>query len=345
MRSLSDWQSNLIVNLPEPKLIKNLKRLKDAFTNRTKVLIDYSNDLDLVSAYSQFYLPTNLPKLEFLFKQLPEGVLDSIYNAPFVDWGSGPGTYSLALLDYFSDKPFKQDITLVDKSKLMLDQGKKFLDGFYQEHGNIRYLESINPKDAEGATLLLGHSLNEVEAHKLSGLLESVKIIIIIEPGTPLAFKKVIKLRKEILGLGFQSVYPCPHDGECPLTLSESSIEKNDWCHQVLRAKHHPSIERISQIIQIDRRSMPLIGHVYIKEKLERSQISHPVRFLGESKFSFDYLFCHEENSELLKVELLKKYINKQELKEFRKTNLGDQIKFELVKQISKNHIKAKIIF
>ena len=60
-------------------------------------------------------------------------------------------------------------------------------------------------------------------------------ILLIVEPGTSLAFPVVRSARQQLLDLGAHTMAPCAHDSPCPLA--------NDWCHfpQLL---HRPGFQR-----------------------------------------------------------------------------------------------------
>lgn len=52
--------------------------------------------------------------------------------------------------------------------------------------------------------------------------------LVLIEPGTPAGYRRVLAARAVALGAGGHTVAPCPHDGTCPLP-------DDDWCHFAVR--------------------------------------------------------------------------------------------------------------
>ncbi len=48
--------------------------------------------------------------------------------------------------------------------------------------------------------------------------------LLIVEPGTPAGYARIIALRAQLIASGAHVAAPCPHDGQCPL-------EAPDWCH------------------------------------------------------------------------------------------------------------------
>lgn len=52
--------------------------------------------------------------------------------------------------------------------------------------------------------------------------------VLLIEPGTPGGYRRILRARGQVLAAGWQIAAPCPHASECPLVSS-------DWCHFAVR--------------------------------------------------------------------------------------------------------------
>jgi len=53
--------------------------------------------------------------------------------------------------------------------------------------------------------------------------------LVLVEPGTPEAFKHLLESRRQLIESGGHIIAPCPHDGACPMAGTAS------WCHFVER--------------------------------------------------------------------------------------------------------------
>jgi ribosomal protein RSM22 (predicted rRNA methylase) len=52
--------------------------------------------------------------------------------------------------------------------------------------------------------------------------------VVIVEPGTPRGFHRILDARRQLLDLGLTITAPCPHQHDCPLVAP-------DWCHFAVR--------------------------------------------------------------------------------------------------------------
>lgn len=328
-------QPHLLVNISEPEMIKLIIEMSAKFTKKREQIGDYILEHRHVSAYAAFYLPTNIPKLHFLLSKLPTNVLEDFKNRPFIDMGSGPGTFSLAwkmLMDVSSHV----EMIGVDSAQIMLDQATKIMNGLYPKDKFLA-VRKFEEKKAN-SILFFGHSINEMGIDKAQNHIMTIdpEYVMWIEPGTSEIFTELLKLRDVMLD-HYDVLYPCPGNGICP----------NNWCHQVLRTTHEPSVERLSQLVSLDRKILPMTAHVYRRKSKTAVIIKAAtvIRYIQETKFSFEYEVCHlvdGENSNSV-IEIQKKQLSKEEIKHFKHSNVGDRINFEVEKMIG-DKLRVKLI-
>lgn len=330
-------------NISEHNIVKNLSLVSKGFTSQRDKITDYVRDREMVSAYTLFYLPSNIPKLSYVFDMLPSSLIEEIKSSQVVDLGTGPGTFAFALEEYFDGEI---DVVGVDSSKIMVEQANKINKELYQNE-RISFDTSI-PMEFKDGTLLLGHSLNEMGVKNLLKIIDEFepRTLILIEPGTSDVFKEILKVRNAMRDLRYNCAYPCADlNSSCPVAKKlEDGTE--DWCHQVLRMTHESDFERLSQIAKLDRKTMPLIAHVYSKMEGTQSVKARMIRFLRESKFSFDWEVCYLKEGRLTtaKFEIVKRNLSKKEIKKLQKVSVGIDFNFELLKEISSSHMRVKLI-
>lgn len=341
--SLSDLQELCLVPLKEAELVRLIQEESRAFTIDRKNIHQYVENEKKVSAYTLFYLPTNMPKLYFLLEQIEKLHGDQIFKnfsqQTFIDVGTGPGTFSLALLFYLKHRGFNYPaIHLIDQSNLMLKQAEKILKHFFPDiELSMSNHERVFEQNKSYA-MFFGHSLNELSDEvtarylELIGANKNITDVFWIEPGTPSFFSKQLSLRKQLCAENFSILYPCASNSSCPLE-GKLQLDKPEWCHQILRLTHHAEIERVSQLMSLDRKILPMCSMFFSRQKLNKNtDWFFPLKFLNETKFSFEYLFCGNFEDQCLthkKGEIPKKLISKKAVKILKDRSLGHPLKKE----------------
>lgn len=317
-------------DLKDTAIIKNVHEISMNFTQQRDQIHEYVENADLVSSYTALYLPTNIPKMHFLLSKLSDEVLSDLEARPFIDIGCGPGTFSLAWRLLMGER---SPVMAVDQSPLMLEQAQKIMQGFFAG-SDFKTARRFHEKCEDGI-LFFGHSINEMGIEKALDLVMTVdpEYVMWIEPGTSELFTELKKLRAFVLD-HYEALYPCPASSACPA----------DWCHQVLRMAHDPSIERLSQLASLDRKILPMTAHLYRRKKTSPQFDPTLIQYITETKFSFEYEACcaAAPMNELKHIELQKKELGKLREKQFKRADVGERLKFFEEKNIGKK-IRVKI--
>lgn len=329
----------LLEDISETEIVKCLKELSDGFTKSRHKIDELYKSRNHISSYATFYLPTNMYKMNFLLSQLDSSIIDHIKASTIVEVGTGPGTYIFALVELL--KCEMCSFIGVDHSPLMLEQAKK-IHGTLYPCSDITWRGDI-PKVDGDKTFIFGNSLNEMGHYAALKIVNSNKAenVICIEPGTKSSFEEMSKFRDAMIKDGYEIAYPCMSNGPCP--ISDKGLD--DWCHQVVRTKLDDSIERLSQLIKLDRKTMPAIFHVYTKKKVERKAGYRIVRLVKNIKHAFLWEVCSldEKSNELIRIEVMKKSLKKKQVKILEGISTGHIIDFDVTKKISENHLRVTL--
>jgi ribosomal protein RSM22 (predicted rRNA methylase) len=155
-----------------------------------------------------------------------------------LDVGAGPGTVLWAVRDQW---PSIGDATMVEASEAIRQVG----DALARETGArtswiaadiARGLPAL-----EGADLVtLSYVLGELSPAAINPLIErlwmlSGDMLLVVEPGTPAGWQRILEVRDQLIALGAHIIAPCPHAERCPLNAP-------DWCHfsrRVARSRTH----------------------------------------------------------------------------------------------------------
>jgi ribosomal protein RSM22 (predicted rRNA methylase) len=161
-----------------------------------------------------------------------------------LDVGAGPGTATWATAEAFSSL---RDFDLLDANDalralaLNLAAGSARLRGISYRRGVARVvLADTASADLVLASYMIGE-ISEAERNELAGLLwaKTRDTLLIVEPGTPAGYARIIALRAQLIAAGAHVAAPCPHDGKCPLFPP-------DWCHftqRLPRSRAHKQIK------------------------------------------------------------------------------------------------------
>ena len=164
-----------------------------------------------------------------------------------LDVGSGPGTASWAAAEAFASL---QAFMLLDINAalqtLALNLGKahpRLATMTCRRDENA--LDEADPADLVIASYLIGE-VGEAERRALTERLwtKTQDTLLVIEPGTPKGYARVVALRAQLIADGAHVAAPCPHDRECPLSAP-------DWCHFAQR------LPRLRAHIQIKGAELP----------------------------------------------------------------------------------------
>ncbi len=151
-----------------------------------------------------------------------------------LDFGAGPGTALWAARDCW---PYLDAATLIEASAAMRKFGAEFAP-----HAGVAAIDwrSDAPASATGDLVTVAYVLDELEVEQRAGLVERLwsltsGVLLVVEPGTPAGWRRILDARDLLLQQGANIVAPCPHARACPLGAP-------DWCHfsrRVARSRAH----------------------------------------------------------------------------------------------------------
>ena len=161
-----------------------------------------------------------------------------------VDVGAGPGTASWAAAAAF---PSLQDFQLLDANPALRTLAQdvargstRIRDMKYQLGQAHSLLANAEPADLVVASYMIGE-ISDPEQKTLAELLwaKTRDTLLVVEPGTPAGYARIIALRAQLIAMGAHVAAPCPHDRQCPLAAP-------DWCHftkRLPRSRAHKQLK------------------------------------------------------------------------------------------------------
>ena len=155
-----------------------------------------------------------------------------------LDVGAGPGSVLWAARDQW---PSIGEATMVEASGPIREIG----DALTRETGaRTNWIAADIARGLpplKGAELVtLSYVLGELSPAAINPLIErlwtlSGDMLLVVEPGTPAGWQRILLVRDRLIALGAHIIAPCPHAERCPLAAP-------DWCHfsrRVARSRTH----------------------------------------------------------------------------------------------------------
>jgi ribosomal protein RSM22 (predicted rRNA methylase) len=188
------------------------------------------------------YLATRLPatyaavrvSLDEVAKVRPE-----LAPCTILDVGAGPGT---ALWAAAGRWPSLEEAVLVERSSAIRVWGERLtarvpLARVEWWTGDVaKELPELAPRDLVTLAYVLGELVPEAQERLVNRLWSlTADTLVIVEPGTPAGWTRILNARARLIAAGAHLLAPCPHAVACPLSPP-------DWCHfsrRVARSRLH----------------------------------------------------------------------------------------------------------
>ncbi len=184
-----------------------------------------------VVAYAAYRMPATYAAVRAALAQVAQAV-PTFAPQTQLDLGGGTGAAAWAASDVF---PGLVNVEVVDRAPEALEVGRRL--GRASARPPLRtasWREQVWPAELAAADLvtvsyLLGE-LSEVDQADLMDRAAAVgAAVVVVEPGTPAGYGRVLAARDRLIAAGLRVAAPCPHEAPCPIRV------RRDWCHFTVR--------------------------------------------------------------------------------------------------------------
>lgn len=222
-----------------------------------------------VQAYLATRLPATFAAISACLAAIGERHPD-FAPANLLDAGAGPGTALWAAAEAW---PGLAAATLLEGSAAFRDWGAR-LAGDTLPPADWRTADLAQPLPALAPhdLVILSYVLDELAPDRRGALVDGLwaatgGVLLIVEPGTPAGYRRILEARDRLVAAGGHVVAPCPHDRACPLV-------DPDWCHfarRVARSRLHRQAkggevpwedEKFAYVAVSRRPAAPITGRV-----------------------------------------------------------------------------------
>jgi ribosomal protein RSM22 (predicted rRNA methylase) len=257
-------------SIPRSRLAQAVSDLSRLFTKeRQELSRSYLKDPATVTAYLSYFVPVNLAKIQVLLDEMPTDRQQEQFSV--LDLGSGPGTGSLAVLDWWHRRQCvgSVEVVAVDNSPSALTQATQLWNRYCQAAGITAASFQSHKEDLEQAAwiqqtrlrapfdiIILANSLNEIYADakdpigarskfvtEALALLAPSGTMMIVEPALRETSRALHHVRDRLLQEKECTIFsPCLHENSCP-----ALVNPYDWCHEERTWEPPPSIQEIDK--------------------------------------------------------------------------------------------------
>jgi ribosomal protein RSM22 (predicted rRNA methylase) len=229
----------LLENTPLAMLRQAAKTLSDRYRAELRDgRLHMAEDL-AVKAYLATRLPATYAAVRASLATLSE-VRPELSPKTVLDIGAGPGTVLWATVDLW---PGLEQATLLEASgparkvgEHLATEGQLGIDANWLAGDVTVELGSLPAADL----VTVAYVLDEIAPASLPKLIDrlwemAADTLLVIEPGTPAGWQRILAVRQQLIAAGAHIVAPCPHESVCPIIAP-------DWCHfarRVTRSRVH----------------------------------------------------------------------------------------------------------
>jgi ribosomal protein RSM22 (predicted rRNA methylase) len=220
--------------------------------------------------------------LEALSARAPEFAPTSL-----LDVGCGSGGASLAAVETY---PELGQVRLVDQNAPLLDIAAKLLPRAEQRLGGLGAAE------LRGADLVIAaYVLTELAEPDLAPLIErlwaaTTGALVLVEPGTPAAWARLMAIRARLVDLGAVVAAPCPHQEACPIVAP-------DWCHfsqRLPRSRAHRLLKSADAPFEDEKYAYGVFTRPHIALETPRPRVVGPT---FEDKGALSLKLCQPDGT------------------------------------------------
>jgi ribosomal protein RSM22 (predicted rRNA methylase) len=234
-----------------------------------------------VVAYAAYRMPATFEAVRTALDAFADAAPDWAPEG-HVDVGGGTGAATWAVnATWEGTRP----VTVLDWAEPALALGREIaaanpeLKAAEWHRSRIGAALTIESTDLVTVSYVLGELTDADRAHVVDAAASAAQAVVIIEPGTPDGYTRVIEARDRLTGAGFQVAAPCPHSAGCPIVPGE------DWCHfsaRVSRSSLHRQVkggslpyedEKFSYVAATRFPPAPAASRVVRKPQIRKGQV------------------------------------------------------------------------
>ncbi|WP_030222462.1 small ribosomal subunit Rsm22 family protein [Streptomyces sp. NRRL WC-3626] len=240
--SLHSALAGLLDGIPARQVGSAVERLIANYRGTTPTEAPILRDRADVAAYAAYRMPATFEAVRSALEAFADAV-PGWAPRDHTDVGGGTGAAAWAVGDVWGGE---RPVTVLDWAEPALALGRELaaanpaLRDTRWQRSRIGAALTIESTDL----VTVSYVLNELTAPDRTALVDAAagaaQSVVIVEPGTPDGYTRLIEARDRLISAGFHIAAPCPHSDACPIAPG------TDWCHfsaRVSRSSLHRQIK------------------------------------------------------------------------------------------------------
>ncbi|NEC86693.1 small ribosomal subunit Rsm22 family protein [Streptomyces sp. SID12501] len=234
--------AGLLHGLPPKAATQAVERLIANYRGRTPTDAPVLRDRSDVAAYAAYRMPATFEAVCSALDAFA-GAAPGWVPGSHVDVGGGTGAATWAVNAVWAGV---RPVTVLDWAEPALALGREIaaanpeLKGAEWQRSRIGAALKIESADLVTIAYVLGELTDADRTSVVDAAAGAAQAVVVIEPGTPDGYLRVIAAREQLVRAGFHIAAPCPHSAACPIVPGE------DWCHfsaRVSRSALHRKVK------------------------------------------------------------------------------------------------------
>ncbi|MEU6989168.1 small ribosomal subunit Rsm22 family protein [Streptomyces sp. NPDC046465] len=236
--------AGLLDGLPPRQATQAVDRLIANYRGRTPTDAPILRDRADVVAYAAYRMPATFEAVRSALAALADAAPEGWAPGSQVDVGGGTGAATWAVAATWAGE---RPVTVLDWAEPALALGRELADAERQLSG-VRWQRSrigaslaIESADLVTVSYVLGELTEADRGSVVDAAADAAsQAVVVIEPGTPDGYARIMAARDRLIAAGFRIAAPCPHSSACPIEPG------TDWCHfsaRVSRSSLHRQVK------------------------------------------------------------------------------------------------------
>ncbi|MEU5684605.1 rRNA methyltransferase [Streptomyces venezuelae] len=236
--------AGLLDGLPPRQATQAVERLIANYRGRTPTDAPILRDRADVVAYAAYRMPATFEAVRAALGALADAAPQGWAPGSHVDVGGGTGAATWAVAATWAGE---RPVTVLDWAEPALALGRELAGAAPQlrdvqwQRSRIGAALAIESTDLVTVSYVLGE-LTEADRRSVvdAAAHAAEQAVVVIEPGTPDGYQRVIEARDRLIAAGYRVAAPCPHSAACPIEPG------TDWCHfsaRVSRSSLHRRVK------------------------------------------------------------------------------------------------------